>query len=109
MNCVPPFAGARMPLTMSDPGDVTKLLSVREAIDIIDRAEVHPRVVRVPLGEVDGMRLAADVAADRDYPPFAKSLMDGYAVKSADVVGRGAPGKPAELKIVGEIAASAAM
>jgi molybdopterin molybdotransferase len=94
---------------MSEPGDVTKLISVREAIDIIDRAEVHPRVVRVPLGEADGMRLAENVAADRDYPPFAKSLMDGYAVKSADVVGRGAPGKAAELKIVGELAAGAAL
>lgn len=94
---------------MSEPGDVTKLISVREAIDIIDRAEVHPRVVRVPLGETDGMRLAADVAADRDYPPFAKSLMDGYAVKSADVVGRGAPGKAAELKIVAEIPAGATL
>jgi molybdopterin molybdotransferase len=94
---------------MNEPGDVTKLISVREAIDIIDRTEVHPRVVRVPLGEADGMRLAADVAADRDYPPFAKSLMDGYAVKSADVVGRGAPGKAAELKIVGEVAAGATL
>jgi molybdopterin molybdotransferase len=63
----------------------------------------------VPLGEADGMRLAADVSADRDYPPFAKSLMDGFAVKSADVVGRGAPGKAAELKIVGEMAAGAAL
>jgi molybdopterin molybdotransferase len=94
---------------MSEPGDVTKLISVREAIDIIDRAEVHPRVVRVPLGEADDMRLAENVAADRDYPPFAKSLMDGYAVKSADVVGRGAPGKPAELKIIGEVPAGAAL
>src|SRR5688572_5372485 len=81
--------------------DVSKLISVREAIDVIDRTEVRPRVVRVPLGEADGMRLAADVTADRDYPPFAKSLMDGYAVRSADVVGKSA----AELRVVGELAA----
>ena len=85
---------------MSEP-DVGKLMSVREAIDVIDRAEVRPRVVRVPLGEADGLRLAADVSADRDYPPFAKSLMDGYAVRSADVVGKAA----AELRVVGELAA----
>lgn len=76
-------------------------MSVREAIDVIDRTEVRPRVVRVPLGEADGMRLGADVTADRDYPPVAKSLMDGFAVRAADVVGRAA----AELKVVGELAA----
>jgi molybdopterin molybdotransferase len=83
------------------PADVSRLMSVREAIDVIDRAEVRPRTARVPLGEADGLRLAADVAADRDYPPFPKSLMDGYAVRSADVVGRAA----AELRVVGELAA----
>jgi molybdopterin molybdotransferase len=83
--------------------DVSKLISVREAIDLIDRTDVHPRVVRVPLHEADGMRLANQVTADRDYPPFAKSLMDGYAVRAADVVGRSS----AELRLVGEIAAGA--
>jgi molybdopterin molybdotransferase len=87
---------------MSEP-DVGKLLSVREAIDVIDRAEVRPRVVKVPLDEADGMRLARDVVADRDYPPFAKSLMDGFAVRTADVTGRGS----VELKLVGEVAAGA--
>src|SRR4029434_2107914 len=41
-----------------------------------------------------GLRLAQDLAADRDYPPFHKSLMDGYAVRAADVVRT-----PAELKV----------
>ena len=31
-----------------------------------------------------GQVLAADIAADLDSPPFAKSLRDGYAVRSAD-------------------------
>ncbi len=86
--------------------DISRLISVREAIDLIDRTEVRPRVVCVPLAEADGMRLAADVAADRDYPPFAKSLMDGYAVRVADVVGRGGPNSVA-LNLVGEIPAGA--
>jgi molybdopterin molybdotransferase len=85
--------------------DVSKLISVREAIDLIDRTEVRPRVVRVPLSEADGMRLATDVRADRDYPPFAKSLMDGFAVRSADVVGK----TSVELKLIGEIAAGAVL
>jgi molybdopterin molybdotransferase len=90
---------------MAEP-DVSKLISVKEAIDVVDRTEVRPRVVRVKLSEADGMRLARDVVADRDYPPFAKSLMDGFAVRSADVVGRGGAVKT-ELKLVGEVAAGA--
>ena len=88
---------------MAEP-DVSKLISVKEAIDVVDRTEVRPRVVRVKLGDADGMRLARDVVADRDYPPFAKSLMDGYAVRSADVTARGAAAS-LELKLVGEVAA----
>jgi molybdopterin molybdotransferase len=43
--------------------------------------------------------LAEDVFADRDYPPFDKSQMDGFAVRCADAsVG-------AELNVVGEVAA----
>ena len=85
---------------MSDPHD-DKLISVQKAIEIIDRMEVRPRIVRVALGDADGMRLAHDVVADRDYPPFAKSLMDGYAVRSAGSSPAG------ELCVVGEIAAGA--
>ncbi|HEY3789863.1 MAG TPA: gephyrin-like molybdotransferase Glp [Urbifossiella sp.] len=43
--------------------------------------------------------LAADARADRDSPPFDKSLRDGFAVRSADCTSR------AELRIVEEIAA----
>jgi len=37
-----------------------------------------------------GRRLARTVHADRDFPPFDKSLMDGYAVRSADAMIAGA-------------------
>src|SRR5688572_31278829 len=39
---------------------------------------VAPRVVEVPLQEAQGLRLAEDLRADRNYPPFDKSLMDGF-------------------------------
>lgn len=84
---------------MSEP-DVSDLLSVRQAIEVIDSAEVTPPVVRVPLGEALGLRLAEDLSADRDFPPFDKSLMDGYAVMSGDVAGG-----PAQLRLIGEVAA----
>lgn len=51
-----------------------------------------------PLGRV----LAENVRADLDSPPFDKAMMDGYAVRAADC----ADG-PAELRIVGEVAAGA--
>jgi molybdopterin molybdotransferase len=59
--------------------------------------------VRTRLDEAQGLVLAQDVVADRDYPPFVKSLMDGYAVRAADV-----PAGGAVLKCAGEIAAGAA-
>ena len=84
---------------MSEP-DVSDLLSVRQAIEVIDSAPVTPPVVRLPLAEALGLRLAEDLSADRDFPPFDKSLMDGYAVMSADV-----SSGPATLRLTGEVAA----
>jgi molybdopterin molybdotransferase len=56
------------------------------------------------LTEATGRRLAQDVVADRDFPPFAKSTMDGFAVRSADVART-----PAELQVIGRIAAGRAL
>ncbi|HEV8605660.1 MAG TPA: gephyrin-like molybdotransferase Glp [Tepidisphaeraceae bacterium] len=84
---------------MSEPG-VSDLLTVAQAIAIIDATPVAPRVVEMPLQEAQGLRLAEDLRADRNYPPFDKSLMDGFAVRCADLAR-----VPAELKVVGEVAA----
>ncbi|MDB5356529.1 MAG: molybdenum cofactor synthesis domain protein [Phycisphaerales bacterium] len=84
---------------MNEP-DVSGLLTVQQAIGVIDAVAVSPRIVRVPLGEAAGLRLAERIVADRDFPPFDKSLMDGYAVWVADVAQ-----PPVELRVVGEIAA----
>lgn len=84
---------------MSDP-DVSGLLSVQQAIRILDAVAVTPRRMRISLSEADGLRLAVPIVTDRDYPPFDKSQMDGYAVRRGDVTGASA-----ELQVVGEIAA----
>jgi DNA adenine methylase len=73
------------------------LMSVAAAIALIDDLPVSPRKAELPLDEAAGMRLAQDLRADRDYPPFDKSLMDGYAVRAADL--------PAQLRVIGESAA----
>lgn len=76
------------------------LLSVAEAISILDNAPVSPRLQRVRLESALGLVLAQDIRADRNYPPFDKSLMDGFAVRCADVAAA-----PVELEVIGEVAA----
>ena len=46
-------------------------------------------VSQVPLDEAFGLTLGADVISDSDSPPFDKSLMDGYAIRSTDVQAEG--------------------
>jgi len=62
-------------------------------------ARPHPPVENVPLGLADGRVLAADILSDRDNPPLARSIRDGYAVRSRDL--------PGELEVIGEVAAGA--
>jgi molybdopterin molybdotransferase len=50
----------------------------------------------------DGRFLADTITADRDYPPFARSARDGFAVRASDLA---AEQLPASLKIIGESAA----
>lgn len=52
---------------------------------------------RVSLADAAGRVIAEDIAADRDYPPFARSARDGFAVRAADL--------PGELRVTGEIRA----
>jgi molybdopterin molybdotransferase len=58
--------------------------------------------VEMPLESARGLVLAADVVAAEQVPPFVNTAVDGYAVRAADVAGA-----PAELTVVGEVAAGA--
>ncbi|HEY1684963.1 MAG TPA: molybdopterin molybdotransferase MoeA [Tepidisphaeraceae bacterium] len=78
--------------------DLSQIISVAEAIRIIDSVPITQHVEDVPIRRAQGYTLAENVLADQDYPPFDKSLMDGFAVGSLD---------DAEYQIVGEIAAGA--
>src|ERR1700681_2959463 len=67
-------------------------------------AGVRPiaRTECVALVEAGGRVAAGDVASGIDVPPFARSLMDGYAVVAADT--RGATrGTPIRLRIIDRI------
>lgn len=56
-----------------------------------------PATELVDLALCSGRVLAEDVAADRDYPPFPRSMRDGFAVRAAEIPGR--------LRIAGEVRA----
>ncbi len=58
--------------------------------------------VELLLGESLYRTLASSICCDMDHPPFDRSVMDGYAVRSMDVVAI-----PATLKIVGQLPAGA--
>ena len=54
-----------------------------------------------------GRRLSSAIFADSDHPPYTRSLRDGYAVWSGDVVSA-TTGTPAFLKLSGEVEMGAA-
>ena len=71
------------------------MISVEEALEQIFDLVTPLGAEDVPLEEASGRFLIRSVAATRDQPPFATSVMDGYAVRNADI----APG--AVLKVIG--------
>lgn len=80
--------------------EVTDLITVRQAMEIIDAAKVEPRVEWMGLEQCAGLYLAEDLRSDRDAPPFDKSLMDGYAVRARDLAKL-----PRELTVIDRIVA----
>lgn len=76
-------------------------VEVEEAWSCLER-EVHALPTEeVPLQHAQGRVLAAPVRTDRDFPPFDRAAMDGYAVRSSDLE-RASQTAPVELDVVGE-------
>ncbi len=76
-----------------------KLLSVSKAVELIDSIKVHLSTEPISINSCDLIDrvLAEEVKSDRDYPPFDRALMDGFAMRSED--------GQANRVIMGEIAA----
>jgi molybdopterin molybdotransferase len=55
-----------------------------EALQLVLDSAKPAQPSHVPLDEACGLRLAETVRADRDYPPFARALIDGYAARCED-------------------------
>ena len=79
------------------------MISLSDAQRIVLDACMPRSPVEVGLADAGGLVLAADVVAGEDVPPFANSAVDGYAVIASDTATA-----PAELTVVGELAAGAA-
>jgi molybdopterin molybdotransferase len=76
------------------------MIDLPQALTLL-RSHVRPlEVVEVALAEGLHRTLAAAVVCDVDFPPFDRSMMDGYAVRAADTAGA-----PVTLRLVGQIAA----
>jgi molybdopterin molybdotransferase len=56
-----------------------------------------PAVEQVDFLHAVGRVLAEDIPADRDYPPTARSVRDGFALRSSDI--------PRGLRVIGEVRA----
>jgi len=79
------------------------MIDLADAIGLIERTVVALPPRRQRLLDAVGRRLAEPVVADVDSPPWDRAMMDGFAVRSADVVDRLAD--VVELEVVADLAA----
>jgi molybdopterin molybdotransferase len=83
-----------------------QLVPVSEAIATVRSIAVRAGRENVPVADAFLRVLAADVRADVDIPGFTRSVVDGYAVRAADITGAG-DAVPAMLTSKGRIAMGA--
>ena len=91
---------------MATTPEPSSILSFEEARRLVEHhaASLRPHGKElVELLDSAGQILAEPILADRHFPPFARAMRDGYAVRAADL----SP-LPAILHIVGEIKAGVA-
>src|SRR5271170_7220711 len=63
--------------------------SVEEQQARVSAAAVAPRPVRVAIAEAQGLLCAEEVVTEHPLPGFDQAAIDGYAVRSVDVLGVG--------------------
>lgn len=90
---------------------VTELFNVLAPVDayrVLDgQLPASARTECVPLAQSLDRVLAHDLHARADLPSFARSTMDGFAVRAADTFGA-SEGLPAYLRVAGEVLMGAA-
>jgi molybdopterin molybdotransferase len=63
------------------------MLTVDEALGQVLAHAQSKSAARVALSDAVGLILAENIAADLDSPPYDKSMVDGYAVRTIDLAG----------------------
>src|SRR5271169_5636431 len=61
--------------------------SVEEQQTRVAAAAVAPRPIRVAIAEAQGLMCAEEVVTERPLPGFDQAAIDGYAIRSVDVLG----------------------
>jgi len=80
-----------------------RVVTLEEAIGVIRDVAPAPVEEEVPLDRALHRVLARDVKAAEDIPGFARTTVDGYAVRATDTTGAG-EAIPAILRLSGEVA-----
>jgi molybdopterin molybdotransferase len=80
------------------------MISVEEALGILLANLPEKKVEQIAFQAALGRILAEDLLATRDTPPFNRSAVDGYAVRSEDI-----EHAPVDLRVVGESRAGGGM
>jgi len=79
------------------------MIEVEQAIRVLrDAVSIQQDIVSMPILAAVGCVTAGEIFAPIAVPHFAKSAMDGYAIKSADSLDA-ASESPVELKVLGEL------
>jgi molybdopterin molybdotransferase len=78
--------------------------SVDEQLERVLATAVRPAPVRVAISDAHGLRSAEEVISSRPLPGFDQAAVDGYAVRSVDLLGA-SPEEPVSVPVVGEIPA----
>ncbi len=60
------------------------MIPIEDAEKILKEIEVKPEIETIPLTDCLGRVLAQDIVSKIDMPPFDKSAMDGFALRSGD-------------------------
>jgi len=79
-----------------------KVKTIDQALEYRDQFE-PVRIENIPLSEAVGRVLATDIRSDIDLPDFARSIMDGFAVRGSSTFGA-SEGNPAYLNLKGTVA-----
>jgi molybdopterin molybdotransferase len=80
------------------------MISIKDACGMVIDNLPPRQVERIPFQTAQGRVLAEDLHAGMDIPPFNRAAVDGYALRSADVISL-----PRELVLAGEVRAGGAV